>query len=61
MKEFGVVKSIFKQNIKIKKGKRSNKSYLMRYKRKQSKTEKMDCTFIPKRKGCAQERKQAKK
>jgi len=55
LKEFGVVKNMFKQNIKRKKS--NNK--LMRYKAKQKKT--MECAFILKRRGCAQGRKCEKK
>jgi len=52
MKEFGVVKNMFKQNIKRKK---SNKNKLMRYRRKKTK-----CAFMLKRMGFAQGRKNAK-
>ena len=52
---------IFTQNMKIE-SKKSNKNSLMRYKRK-TKQNRKKCggTFMPKRIGCAQERKNMKK
>jgi len=52
---------MFKQSIKITKQK-STKSELMRYKRKTKQNrKKMEHTFMPKKRGCARERKKTKK
>jgi len=56
----GVVKNMFKQNIKRKK-KKITKTSQCGTSEKQSKTEKtMECTFMPNRMGCAQKRKNTK-